>query len=284
MPRNHHHDSLGVPAAGAGAARPRPGATRDLQRPGTRKVLFMVPRKMQCFSMFLCCSVAYMFTDFSRGDTPTVSRTLSNDKYLGRPMPPNVCQRSSWFNRCRFQSLSLHTYYASLPLSLRGGQNSGEEDSAFTDSVIAAVSSMNGTKSSCKAARKEAERIAKARPCPEGASLLAAGDEAYRASRWGDARSLFTAATAKFRVAAKAPTRTPTGPPSTRPQNHSAASAPTSVRLFLSDPASNLQAKPLRAGVPPERNYARNSPEVLAAFLAKFGRGYRTRFPPEPNG
>ena len=45
-----------------------------------------------------------------------------------------------------------------------------------------------------------------------------------------------------------------------------------------------LQAKPLREGVDEALNFARNSTEQLAAFLDKFGPGFRTRFPPEPNG
>ena len=56
------------------------------------------------------------------------------------------------------------------------------------------------------------------------------------------------------------------------------------MRLLLREPRFNIQAKPLREGVPAAANYARNSPEQLAAFLAKFGHGFRTRFPPEPNG
>ena len=48
------------------------------------------------------------------------------------------------------------------------------------------------------------------------------------------------------------------------------------MRLILAAPASNLQAKPLRSGVGDERNYARNPPEVLEAYLGKFGRGTAT--------
>jgi hypothetical protein len=140
----------------------------------------------------------------------------------------------------------------------------------------------NATKSSAKAARKDAERAAKSRPCPDGAALLAAGDEAYRAGRWADAKLHFAAAAARHRAAAKAP---PAANPAPRPAAADPAPpGPAAARLILSDPAGNLQAKPLRGGVAPELNYARNSPEVLAAFLAKFGPGYRTRFPPEPNG
>jgi hypothetical protein len=147
-----------------------------------------------------------------------------------------------------------------------------------------AVPLNNATKSSAKAARKDTERAAKARPCPDGAALLAAGDEAYKAGNWADAKAHFQAAAAMHRAAAKTPVAAAAGTPSARAQNRTAASTHASLRLFLSDPSSNLQAKPIRAGVAPECNYARNSPEVLAAFLAKFGPGYRTRFPPEPNG
>ncbi|EKX38376.1 hypothetical protein GUITHDRAFT_144305 [Guillardia theta CCMP2712] len=55
-------------------------------------------------------------------------------------------------------------------------------------------------------------------------------------------------------------------------------------RLILRDPSVNLQAKPLRAGVNQTRNFARNSEDQLKDFLDTFGSGYRTRFPPEPNG
>jgi hypothetical protein len=48
------------------------------------------------------------------------------------------------------------------------------------------------------------------------------------------------------------------------------------MRLTLAAPESNLQAKPLRSGVADERNYARNPPEVLEAYLGKFGRGTAT--------
>ena len=56
------------------------------------------------------------------------------------------------------------------------------------------------------------------------------------------------------------------------------------MRLLLREPRLNTQAKPVRDGVAEANNYARNSPEQLAAFLDKFGAGFRTRFPPEPNG
>ena len=54
--------------------------------------------------------------------------------------------------------------------------------------------------------------------------------------------------------------------------------------LILREPRYNTQAKALREGVGEEKNFARNSPEVLAAFEQRFGTGFRTRFPPEPNG
>eukprot|EP00960_Hanusia_phi_P061297 764799-Hanusia_phi.AAC.3 len=55
-------------------------------------------------------------------------------------------------------------------------------------------------------------------------------------------------------------------------------------RLILRDPRENLQAKPLRAGVDEKSNFARNTEDQLNMFLKAFGHGYRTRFPPEPNG
>ncbi len=54
--------------------------------------------------------------------------------------------------------------------------------------------------------------------------------------------------------------------------------------LILREPSKNVQAKGLREGVGEGKNFARNSPEVLAAFERRFGCGFRTRFPPEPNG
>jgi hypothetical protein len=47
------------------------------------------------------------------------------------------------------------------------------------------------------------------------------------------------------------------------------------MRLILAPPESNVQAKPLRSGVLAERNFAQNAPEVLEAYLAKFGSGAR---------
>ena len=45
-----------------------------------------------------------------------------------------------------------------------------------------------------------------------------------------------------------------------------------------------MQAKPLRDGVDDAHNYAANTGAALASHLAVTGGGYRTRFPPEPNG
>ncbi|EKX45885.1 hypothetical protein GUITHDRAFT_163164 [Guillardia theta CCMP2712] len=60
--------------------------------------------------------------------------------------------------------------------------------------------------------------------------------------------------------------------------------ANASRTLLLSDPKTNLQAKPMRDGVPEEKNYARNSQQVLDEHLKTTGGKYLTRFPPEPNG
>jgi hypothetical protein len=55
-------------------------------------------------------------------------------------------------------------------------------------------------------------------------------------------------------------------------------------RLVLREPRLNIQAKAVRDGLNASRNFAKNSEEQLASFLNKFGSGFRTRFPPEPNG
>ena len=118
---------------------------------------------------------------------------------------------------------------------------------------------------------------------------MAQGEAAYAAGAWAVAREQFNQAAALFRLAPKAPGHLTA--PAAATATAAAAAAPSvaipsvaAARLMLSDPASNLQAKPLRSGVSSDRNYARNSPEVLAGFLRAFGGGYRTRFPPEPNG
>jgi hypothetical protein len=51
-----------------------------------------------------------------------------------------------------------------------------------------------------------------------------------------------------------------------------------------SNPKENVQSKPMREGVPEDKNYAKNSEEALKKHLAETGGKYITRFPPEPNG
>ena len=55
-------------------------------------------------------------------------------------------------------------------------------------------------------------------------------------------------------------------------------------KLYLSQPADNAQAKPLRDGVDAAHNYAANPAAKLQAHLTATGGKFRTRFPPEPNG
>ena len=147
------------------------------------------------------------------------------------------------------------------------------------------------SKSAVKAAKADAGKAAKKKPDPEGLKLIEQGDAALAAKDLEKALALFKEAEAACKnsaveaVAKEKPKKE--AAPKEKAADTTAAEADSkqkAPRLYLSSPAENQQAKPLREGVDAAHNYALNPSEKLAAHLKATGGKYRTRFPPEPNG
>ena len=143
------------------------------------------------------------------------------------------------------------------------------------------------TKSSAKSAKSDAQKFYKKKPDPEGAKLIEQGEEALKAGDFDKAKALFDKATEVCKSStaqAEKPKKEPKPPPVEGEAVKKDEGAQASRVLLLSKPAENMQAKPVREGVPAEKNYAANSSERLQAHLKATGGKYMTRFPPEPNG
>jgi len=143
------------------------------------------------------------------------------------------------------------------------------------------------TKSAAKKAKSEAEKFFKKKSDPEGQALIEQGDAAMKEGDLAKAVELYNKATAVCQASTaegvkktKAPKEAKEGAEETQKEEGNSAAA----KLLLSSPKDNIQSKPMRDGVPDERNYAKNTAEHLAAHLKATGGKYITRFPPEPNG
>mmetsp|Transcript_58856 Transcript_58856/g.139034 ORF Transcript_58856/g.139034 Transcript_58856/m.139034 type:complete len:703 (+) Transcript_58856:71-2179(+) len=139
------------------------------------------------------------------------------------------------------------------------------------------------TKSGAKTAKSDAQKFSKRRPDPAGLAKLEEGDAALKAGDFTAAKALFDQAADICKNSSVTGEKKAKEPKEAKPAAD-AEPAVEPMRLYLSNPKDNLQAKPMREGVDEKENYAKNTPELLAEHLKVTGGKYITRFPPEPNG
>ena len=140
------------------------------------------------------------------------------------------------------------------------------------------------TKSGAKTAKADAQKFSKRRPDPVGLAKLEEGDAALKAGDFTAAKALFDQAAEICKTSSVTGEKKAKEPKEVKPVADIAESAVEPMRLYLSKPTENIQAKPMREGVAEKANYAKNTPELLAAHVKATGGKFITRFPPEPNG
>mmetsp|Transcript_12012 Transcript_12012/g.28038 ORF Transcript_12012/g.28038 Transcript_12012/m.28038 type:complete len:639 (-) Transcript_12012:27-1943(-) len=145
------------------------------------------------------------------------------------------------------------------------------------------------TKSGAKNAKADAQKYYKRKNDPAGLAKIEEGDKYMKEGDFGKAKQLFDEAHEICKNSTVERTAKPKGESQPKPAAETPAAAPDAdalctAKLLLSIPKENIQAKPMREGVPEHQNYAKNTAERLAEHLQATGGKYITRFPPEPNG